>query len=354
MNLITEFLSKFNKETTIDLIIAIAIIAAFDILSPLFSYIIIKIFNLKKSTKKIKQNAFYLPLRSFFKILGIYSAIIFLKPTFNFSDNFINIATKIFRLAVILTTAVGLSNSLTKNSKFITRMKEKSDKDLNDTTIVFIIRIIKTLIYIIAGFMIIADLGYDLSGLITGLGLGSVVLTLAAQDTVKNLLGGMMIFMDKHFKVGDYIKFESYEGTVEDITFRSTKIRTLQNSIAQIPNSQITDAVVINLSKIQKRRYELVLDIVLSTELNQISDLEKQIKCDLNQKPYIEENSVNVFFTKIGSSSYKISIYCYFMISDYTEFLKLQEELNFEIMGIVNKNRIELAYDTKTIKIEKG
>ena len=87
------------------------------------------------------------------------------------------------------------------------------------------VRGIKFLIYAIAVFIIIFEMGYDLSGLITGLGIGSVVLTLAAQDMIKSLLGGFFIFTDKPFKVGDFIKFSTYEGTVEDITFRSTKIR---------------------------------------------------------------------------------------------------------------------------------
>ena len=117
---------------------------------------------------------------------------------------------------------------------------EKLDKDIDDATTKFMVRGIKFLIYAIAVFIIIFEMGYDLSGLITGLGIGSVVLTLAAQDMIKSLLGGFFIFTDKPFKVGDFIKFSTYEGTVEDITFRSTKIRTLSNSVVQVPNSLIS------------------------------------------------------------------------------------------------------------------
>lgn len=353
MELIMNFLSNFNEKNIIDLLIAIIIIAVFNMLSPLFSYVIVKIFNFKKNRRKIKQNAFYRPIKSFFKISGIYIAILFLKPTFNLSENFLNICTKIYKISVILATATAFANSLTINSKFVKVIKEKSEKDIDEGSTTVIIKIIRFLIYAIATFMIIADLGYDLSGLITGLGLGSVVLTLAAQDTAKNLFAGMMIFMDKHFKAGDYIKFGTNEGTVEDISFRSTKIRTLQNSIAQIPNSEITNTVVVNLSKIEKRRYELDLGVVLSTELSKISKLKDNLILELSKKDYIEEGSINVFFNKIESNSFNISLFFYVMIANYTEYLKLKEELNFEIMNIINKNNIELAYDTKTIKLEK-
>ena len=188
MNSILNIIESLNKERVIDLIIAIVIIAVLDILSPLFSYIIIKIFNLKKNTEQIKNGAFYTPLKVFFRITGIYIAILFLKPTFNFTDGFINIVTKIYKIVVIITLANSFANSITKKSRFVKTIEEKSTKDFNDNSVKMLVRLIKIIIYIIATFIVFLELDYDLSGLITGLGLGSVVLTLAAQDTIKNLL----------------------------------------------------------------------------------------------------------------------------------------------------------------------
>ena len=188
MNSILNIIESLNKERAIDLIIAIVIIAVLDILSPLFSYIIIKVFNLKKNTEQIKNGAFYTPLKVFFRITGIYIAILFLKPTFNFTDKFINIVTKIYRIVVIITLANSFANSITKKSRFVKTIEEKSTKDFNDNSVKMLVRLIKIIIYIIATFIVFLELDYDLSGLITGLGLGSVVLTLAAQDTIKNLL----------------------------------------------------------------------------------------------------------------------------------------------------------------------
>ena len=107
----------------------------------------------------------------------------------------------------------------------------------------FSFKIIRGVIYVVAIFIIIANLGIDISGLIAGLGLGGVIITLAAQDTAKNLIGGVVIFLDKPFVVGDWIQMDTFEGTVEDITFRSTRVRTFENSVVNIPNSVIANRI---------------------------------------------------------------------------------------------------------------
>ena len=349
---IKEFILNLDSEKVINLIIAIGIVAVLYILSPIFSYGIIKLFKFKNKGNQIRENAFYRPLKSFFRVLGIYIAIIYLKPILNISDNIMDTVTQIFRIIVIITTALGLAKSISIDSMFIRRIREKSERDLGDSTIKFIVKVLRVLIYIVAGFMIIADLGYDLSGLITGLGLGSVVVTIAAQDTLKNLFSGAMIILDKPFVIGDYIQFGTYEGTVEDITFRSTKLRTLENSVAQVPNSVISGTTVVNISRIKQRMYTLNLSIVLNTDLGKLLKLQQDILEFLNKNEIVVENSANVIFRDVRPNDYNLYTYCYLHVVQYDEFLKAKGKLNYEIMNIVHKNNIELAYDTKTVKIK--
>ena len=353
MNSFFEIIQNLNSQKTITLIIAIIIVAVLDILSPFFSYIVIKIFNPKKRTKEIGNSPLFMPLKIFFRITGIYLAIIFLKSTFNLTDKFMEIATKLYKIILIITVANSLANSITKKSRLIKRFEEKSSKDFNEASIKMLVKIIKTLIYIVAMFLVFIEIGYDLSGLITGLGLGSVVLTLAAQDTLKNLLGGILIFMDKPFKVGDYIKINTYEGTVEDMTFRSTRIRTLDNSIVQIPNSSVSSDSIENLSEIKRRRYKLDLELVLDTETQKLEFFKNQIIELLKQNENIIQDTINIHFNEITTNGLNIMILFYFNVSDYIQFLDLKEQVNKNIMDLVNKNRIELAYDTKTIEIKR-
>lgn len=353
MSSIIEIIKNLNAETTIDLIIAIIILAVLDIFSPLFSYIILKLFNFKKSRKQIKNNTFYMPLNSFFRVTGVYIAILFIRPTFDISDEIMIIVKKIYRVIVTITIANSLANSITKKSKFVKLIKDKSDKEFNDGTTKMLVRIIRVLIYIVATFIVFAEIGYDLSGLITGLGLGTVVLTLAAQDTVKSLLGGFVIFADKPFKVGDYIKFQKYQGTVEDMTLRSTRIRTLEDSIVQIPNSVIVSSAVENISKNRKRRYLLELDITEDTTMEKIENLKQKIYENLTENEEVINDTINICFTDIAESSFRISVILYFNVTDYTQYLKCKDVVNKDIIKILNSEKINLAYDTKTIELKK-
>lgn len=348
-----DFIKNLSKEQTISIIIAIIIIAVLDIFSPLVTYLIIKIFNIKSNSKEIKNNTFFTPLKIFFRITGIYLAFLYLRNYFGISDNIAQVVTKSYKIIVTLTMANSLANSITKKSRLVKRIKDKSEKDLDDSSIRIMVRIIRVIIYIIAAFIIFIEIGYDLSGLVTGLGLGSVVITLALQDTIKNFVGGIIIFMDKPFKVGDYIKILDYAGTVEDMTFFSTRVRTVDNAVVQIPNSSISASSVENLAKIQKRRYYLDLELVLDTKLEEIEKFKNEIVKLLNQNENVIKDSINVHFNKITANGFNIMVICFFNVTAYMEFLDLQEEVNKQIITILNKNNIGLAYDTKTIEIKK-
>ena len=353
MEMIINAIKNLNEQSAIDLVIAIILLVVLDIFSPLFSYIIIKMFNFKKTKKQIKENTFYLPLKTFFKITGVYGAILFLRPTFNFSSEFMDMVTKIYKIIVIISMAIGIANSITKKSIFIKKVNQRSSKNLDENSIKILIRGIKTIIYIVAVFLIFAELGYDLSGLITGLGLGSIVVSLAAQDTIKNLLGGILIFIDKPFQVGDYIIFGTYEGTVEDMTFRSTRIRTLDNSIVQIPNSLVSSESLENISSISRRRYKLDLQLVLDTKMEEINILKNKIFEALMKNENVFKDTIHIYFNEIDTNGYNLLILCYLNVSEYYEFLELKEEINEDIMTVINKERVQLAYDTKTIEIKR-
>ena len=163
-----------------------------------------------------------------------------------------------------------------------------------------------------------------------------------------------MIFADKPFKVGEYIRVGTYEGTVEDITFRSTRLRTIENTIAQISNSEISNSTVVNFSKMEKRRYALNLGVVLDTDLNKIMELKVQILEYLNNHPNVIDDTANMFFGDVGTNEYKLNIFCYVNITNYIEYLELKEQLNLDIMNLIHTNKIELAYDTKTIEIKNS
>lgn len=339
-----EAIKAIQMSQIIDIIIAILIYILFRCLSKSLAYMTIKIFKPKtKNQKEIRNNAFYNPLKIFYVILGIYIAMLFLRVPLEFND-WLNSATdSLFKISIIILLANGVANSLTTNSKTMNKLKEKMNPEVEDSMFKFILKAIRFIIYLIAGFLVVTELGYDLNGLIAGLGIGSVVITLAAQDTAKNLIGGLVIFLDKSFVVGDWIEIKGHEGTVEDIGFRSIRLRTFENSIVNIPNLVVTTDPVINWSRMEKRRNKVNLHLKINTPLEKVQIVQKRIKEMLIQHDDIIDDTIIVKFDNIANSSMNLLICSYTNSVDYTSFLEEREKINFKIMQILNEENIELA-----------
>ncbi|MCI8384009.1 MAG: mechanosensitive ion channel family protein [Clostridia bacterium] len=354
MEQITEFLRNTTTVQIVDILIAIGIILFFRIFSGTISYIIIRMFKIKeKKAKSIKQSAFYSPLKIFFIILGFYLAVVFLKEPFQITNEIMNVVYKAFIIISTIAFAKGLASSFTPKSSLYQKIKEKTTKDVEDSMFDFALKIIRAVIYIIAGFIVITALGVNLNGLVAGLGIGGVIFTLAAQDTAKNLFAGVIVFLDKPFIVGDWIQVEAFEGTVEDITFRSTRVRTFENSVVNIPNSIIANASIINWSKMEKRRYRMNLCIELDTPLEKLEKFQARVQEMLQAREAIFDDSIIVKFDTITDNGLNVLICSFTNSVDYNSYIAQREEINYKIMKILREENIELAYDTKTIQVKK-
>ena len=222
-------------------------------------------------------------------------------------------------------------------------MKKRIDKNIEDSMFQFILKTVRGIIYIIAGFMVITELGFNLNGLVAGLGVSGVIVTLAAQDTAKNLFGGLVIFLDKPFVVGDWIQMGEYEGTVEDITFRSTRIRTFENALVNIPNSVISSASITNWSKMEKRRYRTNLCLAQDTPLEKLEIFKKRVHDMLQARDAIFDDSIIVKFDTIADNGLNVLICSYTDSVDYPSYLSEREDINCTKMQM-----LALKLSTKT------
>ena len=302
-----------------------------------------------KDRKKIKENGFYKPLKIFFVVLGIYIGFMVLQ----LPQDIFNVITKIFRICTILLAAKGFANLFDSSSESFAKFREKIHFNGNDTTINFFSKVAKALIYIIAGFILISELGYDLGGLATGLGISSVVIALAAQDIAKSFLAGISIISDKPFEIGDYILVDTFAGTVEDITFRTTRIRDAENQIIVLPNSMLASANITNATKREKRRYYLLLTLELDTPLEKVANFTENIKLTLNNHPNVIKDSIKVFFDTISANGIDVSINFYTDLTDRLEFMKFKEEINYTLLDMANQEGLALAYPSQSIYLKK-
>ena len=194
--------------------IAICIIVLFRIFSSSISYIVIRMFRWKaKSPKEIKESAFYNPLRVFITIFGIYLGICFLREPLDIPENVMLWVTRIFKVAVIIAISKGFAQSFTVDAKFIQKIREKSSKKMDDSSVEIILKIVRAIIYVIAGGFVLTELGVDLSGLIAGLGIGGIIIGIRFRFLVFFLIfvcriirfvGGVFVLRLVAARLGDF------------------------------------------------------------------------------------------------------------------------------------------------------
>ena len=349
MEEIINLIKSVNVEYLIKYAEIIIIILGFQIIGPIVSRIIISIVHkLMKSEKKATESGFYKPLKYLFYVLGFYISIYTLGTTKGIEK----LADKALRIIVIVLLAKGIADSLNPDSPIFNIINKNSKKENNNDALnLFLSKVLKTLVYIIMAFVVITEFGYDLSGLAAGLGIASAAVALAAQDIVKSLIGGFTIITDRPFDIGDYIEIGGgvYTGTVVDITFRSTRLKVINNSIITIPNSLLVSEYIVNWNKLESRMIETNLRISLESTTEQINRCISKIITVLNTNDIVLEDTTEVHLDRIGEDCNNIFVRTYISITDYSEYLKAKDKILCDILDVLERENIELVYPTQTV-----
>ena len=238
---------------------------------------------------------------------------------------------------------------------------EKTDSLLDDQLLPILENTLKAIVIIFGVFKMLIIMGADPKAIIAGLSIGGLALGLAAQDTVKNLIGTLMIFIDKPFKIGDWIKMDSIEGSVEEVGFRSSIIRAADTSIYKVPNSKLSEAAINNLGKRVYRRFTTTLGIRYDTPpeliekfvegIKQLIELHPTTRNYSNFTPY-NTAPYNVEFVAYGDSSLNILLNVYFMTKDYGEEMHGRHVLLLGILDLANHLGVEFAFPSQTLFME--
>lgn len=348
MDFLNDLVNIITTNTASDYIASLIIILIFTVIGPMIATFIIKILRIKeKRLTRIKRHAFYKPLKGFISILGVYIAL----NTLVLPVHWVLFINKSYRILVILLISYAFSNFFSSHN--YEPLKKLINFTGNDALLVFVSKFIKALIYVITGFIIINELGYNLSGLVAGLGIFSAAIALAAQDLAKNIIAGCSIIIDKPFVIGDYVGIASMSGTIEDITFRSTRIRNTENQVISIPNSKIAEETLINHTQMQKRRFLLELTLELDTDLPKVLALLEKIKLLLTNNNHVLQNNIKTYFKTVSTNGIDIVIDFYTDIVDYLNYLQFKQEMNYELLDLIQKENINLAYNSQTLYIKK-
>ena len=337
-----------NLIQVFDIQIAVVIVLLVFFTRGFVAKIILKIYNLIfKKKEPIEESEMYRPIKLMYLFIGFYFAIKILPISIRLSI----IMTSLLKSAlVIFITKIINSTILVADS----RLFRGGSKGRNETVSNFICKIARIVIWVISIYIILVFiLGFtQINGLVAGLGIGTVVISLAAQDTVKSLFSGITILSEKPFVIGDWIEVGSYAGTVIDISFRSTRIRCSNNSVITIPNSTITSEYVINWNKLKSRRIDCNLHLDMNdVNPEKIKNIIKELKVVICSKDYVQRDNVYVGFNGISDYSYNIKIFLYVTETNYNKYLKLEEDLNCEFLNVLAKENVGLAYPTQTVNV---
>ena len=352
MNKFINFLSTFVSDTDkiIDLVLGVAVFLILFVFKSKISNALINVFGrifFRNNKEKVTLlvNSLQKPLAYLIGTIGLYIAfaINYNKPG----------VTKVFKILIILIICWGIINYLSDNLFLSLRFGENADDTMNTTALKFLANILKIVVIAFGVVMVISELGYNVNGLLTGLGVGGLAVSLAAQDAVGNLISGFIIIFDKPFKVGDLIESATVKGFVEEVTMRSTKIRTLDDSVITVPNSTLTKEAVTNISMMDKRRIKMTFGLVYSTTNETIEKVRNEMQKYIVDNKDILPEPCRIHFREFGDSALNFEVVCYTETSDMDEYLKIENELNLAIKKIVENNDTDFAYPTQTVYVQK-
>ncbi len=276
-------------------------------------------------------------------ILGFYWGF----NRLHFTDSVDSFFATIFMIIFILNVTWLVARVLDALvEEYLVPVVEKSESDFDDQLLPILRKTVTAIIWIMGILIALSNSGFNIGAMIAGLGIGGLALALAAQDTVKNIFGGIMVFLDKPFKMNDRIKVNGMDGFVEEIGVRSTRLRTLEGRLITVPNGQFSDNPVENVTLEPTRKVVINLGLTYDTtpeNMEKAMEMLRQIVLD-NKK--VTDDPL-ISFNAWGDFSMGIMLIYY--IRNIDDILTAQSEINLEILKQFNEAGLEFAFPTQTI-----
>ena len=202
-------------------------------------------------------------------------------------------------------------------------------------------------------FAILYSVEINPTTLVTGLGLGGVALAFAAQKTIENVFGTVMVVVDQPVRVGDFCKIGDWVGTVEEIGLRSTRVRTMDRTLLTVPNGQLASTVLENFSSRERIWFRHTIGLRYETSADQLRYVLEEIRSYLKTHPKVDPSATRVRFIRLGGSSLDVEVFTYVLVKDFPVFLEVQEELLLRIMDIIADAGTGVAFPSQVTYLAK-
>lgn len=235
---------------------------------------------------------------------------------------------------------------------YLERLASTTDTTLDDQLVPLLRKALKTFVVIVGIMFVLQNLNFNVTALLAGISIGGLAVALAAQDTLKNFFGSVMIFLDKPFQIGDWIVANDIDGDVEEVGFRSTRIRTFANSQVYVPNGKLADMTIDNMGRRGYRRYKTMLALTYDTPAHQVEAFVKGLEQIVVTHPSTRKDYYNIYFNTFNTFSLDVLFYIFFDVPTWGKELKARQEVNLAILELAKKLDVRFAIPTQRIHME--
>jgi len=260
--------------------------------------------------------------------------------------------------AALIVTAFASVWAVYKISDFIgdylAVLAARTESKFDDLLVPMIRKTLKILATVIALIFLADIFRWPLKSVLAGLGIGGLAIGFAARETLQNFFGSLTVILDRPFHIGDWVKIGDVEGTVEDVGFRTTRIRTFYNSLITVPNMLLTTQVIDNLGARQYRRLKAMISVTYDTPPEKIEAFCEGIRELIRRHPYTRKNYYHVYFNEFADSALNVLLYCFFETPDWATELRERHRLLNDILKIAQRLGIEFAFPTRTVHLQQA
>lgn len=335
------------------IIIALGILLGFLIIRGIFSkYILYRLHKFASKTDNTMDDEVVEALIPPIKFIPIIMGLFFAGQYMELEEPVYSVFSNLIRSLIVFNIFWALHRAIEP----VSHMFKRLEKILTRAMVQWIFKVIRFLIVFIGAAVILEVWGIQVGPLLAGLGLFGAAVALGAQDLFKNLIGGLTIIAEKRYHPGEWIKVDGVvEGTVEEIGFRSTRVRRFDKAPVHVPNAHLSDAAVTNFSRMTNRRIYWKIGVVYSTTTEQLKTIRDGILKYINENEAFETGPSVSTFVRIDSfndSSIDLMIYCFTKTTIWGEWLEIKEDFAFEIKNIVEKAGSSFAFPSTSIYLE--
>lgn len=288
------------------------------------------------------------PLRVLFLASALY-ALAALFPGVQASA--LALAAKLYRTALVILVAWAFCNVVStpnlRESALFGRMEEQSKKSV----LPLFSKALRFLLVLIAVLVVAQEWSFSVSGLIAGLGVGGLAVSLAAKDMLASMFGGLVIVLDKPFRIGDWVQVGDVEGIVEDISFRSVRVRTFTQAVVTLPNATVVDSAVTNFSRMRERRVVLKFTLDAQTPPARLRAAKEDLQKALKARKDINAKTATVSFDDVTDTGLLLSVVYFTRTTDWNRYIAIREDVLLAALQLLARHGASLIVRVREVRL---